>query len=139
MNINLGSDDLPRFQCANHKLNLVIRYAISKSPEINRILSELNKCNSDIKAKIKFNHNFYLNKCKLRLENKTRWSSSYFVLESVKNAYDKGLFTDKCPCPVGLEKVETYILILKPSYLLSLSLQRTDSSIAETIPSEFYR
>ena len=33
-------------------------------------------------------------KCKLRVENLTRWSSSFLMLESVKRAYDKGIFDD---------------------------------------------
>jgi hypothetical protein len=34
LKINLGSDDVPRYQCANHKLDIVIRKAIQNHSEI---------------------------------------------------------------------------------------------------------
>lgn len=59
-----------------------------------------------------------------------------FGLESVKRAYDKGLFNNsdqEFVCPVSLEQVEVYLQILTPAYFLSLDFQRSDSSICETL------
>ena len=47
------------------------------------------------------------------------------------------MINEECGWTVSLELVETYLQILKPAYLLSLSFQRNDSSIADTIPSRF--
>ena len=79
---------------------------------------------------------FNLEKCKLRLENLTRWSPSYLMLLSVKKAYDKNMFNADNPCSVSLEKeVEIYIQILQPAYILLLQLQLNYSTIADVIPS----
>jgi len=137
LKINLGTTDLPRFQCGDHKLNLAVRFAI-KQHELKDILKTLNSSNKDIRKKIMLNHAFVLNKCKLRLENTTRWLSAYLMLESVKRAYDKGIFDENNKCNIELHVVETYLQILKPAYLLSLSFQRAGSSIAETIPSNSF-
>ena len=60
------------------------------------------------------------------------------MLESVKRAYDRSIFNEdnlELCCPVNLDVIELYIQILKPAYLLSLSLQLTHTSICDTIPS----
>ena len=41
--INLGTNDLPRFSCANHKLNIGIKKAIKNHSHIKRVLRKLNK------------------------------------------------------------------------------------------------
>lgn len=46
LNINLGSDDIPRFSCGCHKLNLAIRKAIKAHKPLVNILSKLNKANA---------------------------------------------------------------------------------------------
>lgn len=133
--INFGSDDLPRFSCANHKLNIAVRGAISIHRELTQILKDLNKTNAHIRRSIQLNYAFNLEKCKLRLENLTRWSSAYLMLLSVKKAYDKKMFNADNPCSVSLETVEIYIQILQPAYILSLQLQLNHSTIADVIPS----
>ena len=62
-----------------------------------------------------------INKCELRLENVTRWSSSYLMLMSVYNASEKNMFDDKNLCPIKLDDLEIYLQILKPAYILSNS------------------
>jgi len=81
--INPGSDEIPLFLCANHKLNLVIRGAIAIHQELTQILKDVNKSNSSVRRSVKLNRAFKNEKCKLRLENVTRWSSSYLMLLSV--------------------------------------------------------
>ena len=77
-----------------------------------------------------------MQKCRLRTENVTRWSSAYLVLESVKRAYDKQIFNeDDLKCPISLFEVETYLQILAPAYRVSLGFQKNTSTIADVIPS----
>ncbi len=135
LQINFGSDDLPRFNCANHKLNIAVRGAISIHHEFTNILKSLNKTNAHIRRSIKLNYAFKQEKCKLRLENLTRWSTSYLMLLSVKKAYMKNMFNDDNPCSVDLATIEIYLQILKPAYILSQQFQFNHSSIADIIPS----
>lgn len=136
LKIQLGSADLPRFSCACHKLNLAVRHAISSHSSIQTTLKRLNSCNVSIRRCIALSTTFREKKCRLRIENETRWYSAYLILESVKSAYDRGGFDDTKPeltCPVTLSTVELYLKILKPAYLFSVSLQDNRSSIAHTI------
>ena len=83
---------------------------------------------------------FRKKKCRLRLENLTRWSSSYLLLESVKRAYDKNAFSEDDPekkCPVELDEIEVYLQILKPAYIFSISMQKNNSTIADLIPGSY--
>lgn len=132
--INLGTSDLPLFNCANHKLNLATRAAISIHRPLVDLLKNLNKINSSIRRSVQLNRAFKEQKCRVRLENLTRWSSSYLMLLSVKKAYDKGMFKN-IDCSVPLEDVEKYLQILKPVYILSQQFQYNHSSVADVIPS----
>jgi hypothetical protein len=64
---------------------------------------------------------FRIKKCRLRLENLTRWSSAYLILESVKRAFDAGLFdefeTEETEDPVTLKFIFKF---LKHAYLFSI-------------------
>lgn len=57
------------------------------------------------------------------------------MLESVKRAYDRGIFNGEIECPVDLETIETYIQILAPAYRVSIGLQKTSSTISDILPS----
>jgi len=136
LKIQLGTCELPRFSCACHKLNICLRTAISRHALANK-LRMLNSSNAHIRRSIQLNQTFRKNKSRLRLENLTRWSSAYLMIESVKRAYDRNLFDSNnadLACPIDLQTIETYLQILKPSYLLSVSLQSNFSSIADVIP-----
>jgi hypothetical protein len=138
LRIKLGSFDIPRFCCACHKLNLAVRHAIESHGSICKILSKINSSNATIRRSVRLNNVFAEKKCRLRIENLTRWSSSFLMLESVKRAYNKGAFNnenEELRCPVSLETVETYYEILKKVYLVSLEFQKTNSSISDIIPS----
>ena len=137
LNINLGSSDLPRYQCANHKLDIVGRKAVKLHRELREIARKLNRSNARCRRVIKLSRVFRQKKCRLRLESKTRWSPFYLLLLSTKKAYDKGAFDQSDPeksCPVSLETIETYLQILKPLYLLNVSFQSDHSTIADVIP-----
>ncbi len=58
LKINFGSADLPRFSCANHKLNVAVRGAISIHHKFTQILKDLNKANSKIRRSVQLNHAF---------------------------------------------------------------------------------
>ena len=43
LNITIGSTEIPRYNCAAHKINLVIRKAIKATPYVNDFLDSLSK------------------------------------------------------------------------------------------------
>lgn len=102
--------------------------------DVLEVLKELNSSNAQTRNAIKLSATFRDKKCRLRLENTTRWSSAFLMLESVKRAYDRGAFNEEIVCPVDQQTIELYIQVLKPAYLLSISFQLASSSIAETVP-----
>jgi hypothetical protein len=113
LELTIGSNDVPRFSCANHKLNLAVRHSLESHRIICQIILRITRQNSHIRNCINLNRNFRINKTRLRLDNVTRWSSAYLVLKSVKKAFDKNLFDQDDPelrCPVT-KTVETYIKI----------------------------
>ena len=131
--INLGSSDLPRICCANHKLNLAVRYAMVQHKTICDDMKKVNQFVCGIKKSIMESRIFKDLNCRLRLENKTRWGVVFLVLEALKKAYDKGAFTD-AESPIPIELVSIYLEILKPAYIFNLTLQSHQSSIADLIP-----
>jgi hypothetical protein len=105
LDLKIGETDVKKFNCGNHKLNIALRQAFELHEEFRDILKKINKCNSYIRNTIKLNKVNYFNvsfndktntikkifkdkKCRLRIENLTRWSSTFLMLESVKRAYD---------------------------------------------------
>ena len=70
---------------------------------------------------------FRIAKSRLILENLTRWSSAFLLLESVKKAYENNLFDGMDAEQirlVPLETIDIYLQILKPAYLFSIQFQR---------------
>lgn len=137
LNIKLGTDELARYQCADHKLDLVVKKAIKMHTELTNIIFKINKSNKHFKRCCKLSKIFREKKCRLRIQGKQRWSLVYLILESTKKAYDKNAFDqndqERC-CPVSIEKIELYLQILKPLYLLNIVLQSNHSTIADVIP-----
>ena len=139
LNIRLGTDILPRYKCADHKLDLVVKKSIKKHSELSNMITKLNTSNKHFKRVCKLSKIFREKKCRLRLQGKQRWSLVYLILESTKKAHEKKAFDQEDPercCPISLEKIELYLQILKPLYLLNISLQSNHSTIADTIPGE---
>lgn len=137
--IEIGDNKIPRYSCACHKANLAVRHAISMHP-IGENLKLLNNSNNHIRKSVELNKVFLKKKSRLRIENRTRWSSAYLLLESVKRAYDKQLFddnNDELRCPLSLKQVETYLQILQPAYRFTISFQNNNSPISALIPSLF--
>ena len=66
MEIELGTNKLPRFQCACHKLNTAIRTAIDRHTDgISEVLRKLARSNATIRRVIKLSHTFRMKKSKL--------------------------------------------------------------------------
>ena len=137
LEIIFESNKIPRFCCACHKLNLAIRAAIDLHEPLKKILELLNKVNACIRRSIKLNQMFKDKKCRLRCENQTRWSSAFLLLESVKRAFDKGVFNSQLECPVEYDQFEIYFIILKNSYETSLKWQQSSSTIGDVLPGDF--
>ena len=55
LNIQIDRNEIKRFSCGNHKLNLAIRHAIQAHEEVALMLFNLNKSNSHIRNTIKLN------------------------------------------------------------------------------------
>ena len=72
------------------------------------------------------------NKCVLRLENSTRWSSTFLMLRVLSKAFKrKALDQVDIECPINEDLVDQYLKVLKPIYLFNIGLQFNNSSIAD--------
>ena len=135
LKINLGTNELPRFSCAAHKMNIAVRRAITAHKPLSKILKKLSKFSAKIKHSINLSKVYLENKCCLRCENATRWSSSFLMLLSYVKAYHAGAFEveNREKCPYSLETIELYFQILQPVYVFSLFVQKSSVSICEML------
>lgn len=134
LSINLGTDEIPRYSCACHKNNIAVRIAIKKHNHISRVLVKLSKYAAKHKNSINLVKLSIKKKARLRIENKTRWSSSYLMLESFHRAYLRNAFPSESPCPVSFEDIELYLQILLPAFKFNLIMQKTKSTIGDILP-----
>lgn len=102
--------------------------------EICTILASLNKFINHVKRTVSLNNIFVNLKCRLRLENATRWGSAFLVLETIRKAHEKNAFEASEQLPVPIKVIDVYLRILKPAYLVNVSLQSSNSNIGEVIP-----
>jgi len=140
LEINLGSDNLPRFSCFNHKLNLVVRSAIARHPSVKDLFKEINKFAVKVRDHRELNDICKELNCRLRIENETRWGSAFLVLEVIKKANDRGAFLNLNAQEISssfFSLIEMYLLILKPAYALNICFQSNKTSIGEVIPKLF--
>ena len=91
LSIVLGSNHLPRFSCAAHKLNVAVRTATKSHQSFSRMLRNLSQFASSIRRSIALSKIHLTKKCQVRCENATRWSSSFLMLSSFIRAYDSDL------------------------------------------------
>ena len=137
MNKILGSSDLPRISCANHKINLAVRRSIKKTPLMLKDIRKLNIWISKIRKSVELTKVFANGKCRQRLDNETRWGSTFLMLEQIIKAEERGLLEEvkcTCPCKVPLATIKNYVSILLPAYLINIGLQRQSATIAEVVP-----
>jgi len=111
--------------------NVAIRYSIEQH-SLAQILIDLNYSNS---RTIQLNRMFRITKCRLRLENLTRWSTAYLILESVKRAFDAGLFDEFETEEIRSSYFEIYLQVSKACLLIFDHFQGINANIYETIPS----
>ncbi|RNA13869.1 hypothetical protein BpHYR1_049674 [Brachionus plicatilis] len=84
LKIQLGTNSVPiqifRYSCAAHNINLVIRTSIEERKNFSKFLAKLSKFAISIRNSNINSVDLISKKCKLRCENRTRWSSSYLML-----------------------------------------------------------
>jgi hypothetical protein len=135
LEINLGSDDIFRISCVNHKINLAIRTAIISHPVICNIFKTLNKFCDNIRSAIATNNVCKEFRTRLCLENATRWGSAFSILEMYKKAFDRGVFKNMdCALPFDISTINLLLEILKPAYAMSLNFQSKRANIADVVP-----
>ena len=101
-------------------------------------IRQLNIWVTKIKKSVELTKVFANAKCRQRLENETRWGSTFLMLEQIVKAEKKGLLEiikDEHPCPVPLPTIKNHLSILKHAYFFNIGLQRHSATIAEIIPS----
>ena len=132
LSLEIGSNQVPRFNCACHKLNLAIRLATRNHQELSDLLKSITQSSVNIRKVIRLSNTFRLLKFRLRLENLTRWSSSYLMLESVKRAHSRNAFQG-LDFEIPMTLIDIYLQILKPAYILTLSWQKETVTIADLL------
>ena len=137
LDINLGSTDIPRISCANHKLNLCVRSAVAKHPIVENNLSLIRQFVVKIKKCPRLSDLFEDAKCRLRTENDTRWGSTYLQLEMIHKAYERNCFNstdERLELPVSIKTIRQYLFILSHLYKVNLVFQTNHCSIGDLIP-----
>ncbi|CAF1029887.1 unnamed protein product, partial [Brachionus calyciflorus] len=134
LSIKIGSDDIARFSCACHKNKIAVRMSIRKNRSLENLLTTLSRYAARNKNSINNSKYFIQKKARLRIENTTRWSSSFLMLESFHNALKKNAFPPDEPCPALLIEIELYMQILLPAFQFNLIMQKSKSTIADVLP-----
>ncbi|CAF0789124.1 unnamed protein product [Brachionus calyciflorus] len=129
-----SSDKISLFSCACHKNNIAVRLAIKNCKVFSNILSSLSSYAAKNKNSINTCKFFIKKKARLRIENTTRWSSSFLMLESFQKAILRDAFPRDKPCPVSLEIIETYLQILLPAFQMNLIIKKSKSTTADIFP-----
>jgi hypothetical protein len=92
LEIEIGSTKIPRYSCSAHKCNIAVRKSIQQEDAVSNTLVSLSKHASDSRKSNKLSEIHYKTKSRLRTDNKTRWSSSFIMLNSFLKAYDRNAF-----------------------------------------------
>lgn len=134
LELQIGSCQIPRYQCMAHKLNVSSRKSIRDCDFVSDILTKLSNFASTIKKTLILSALHRENKCKIHRQNFTRWSSSFTMLLTMLKSYKKNLFNDTHKCPVSQTIIEKVLRILLPLYLVTNEIQSDNSSISIVIP-----
>jgi hypothetical protein len=138
LKINFGTSDLPRFSCANHKVNIFTRHATSKHDILCKMIRRINTCSKKTRKILQLSKAFSDLKCRLRMNSPTRWMVVFDMIESVLRAIKKRAFNESFKCPVSRKKLEIYHQILKPVYEFTINLQYNNSSICHVLPGLYH-
>lgn len=90
LKLEIRSKKVPRYSCANHKLNLAIRKSIKDHEKLNNLLKTMSKYASSSKKKLELARILRRKKSKLRKDAKTRWGGSFLMLFTFLKAKEKG-------------------------------------------------
>jgi len=66
LNLEIGSNQVPRIYCANHKLNLVVTHSIQQQKVLDCHITKLNAFISKIRKSVELSRDFQELKCRLR-------------------------------------------------------------------------
>ncbi len=122
----LGSSDLPRISCGNHKINLAVRSAIKKHKTLSNQMRKLNIWITKTRKSVELTKVFANAKCRQRLENETRWGSTFLMLEQIVKADKRGLLEEiknEYPCPLSLPIIKNYLIIFSHTYFSILAFR----------------
>jgi hypothetical protein len=108
---------LPRISCGNHKINLAVKNAIKRHETMRIQIRKLNIWVTKIRKSVELTKVFGNSRCRLRLDNETRWGSSFLMLEQIVKADKRGLLNE---IPMNLY---SYYRILKYSLIHSRNLK----------------
>jgi hypothetical protein len=115
-----------------------VRSAIKKHQKMQFQIRRINVWITAIRKSVQLTKIFANAKCRQRLDNETRWGSTFLMLEQIVKADNRNLLDeikDQYPCPVSLAVIKNYLSILKHAYFFNIGLQRQSATIAEIIPS----
>ena len=110
---------MPRISCGNHKINLAVKNAIKRHETMRIQIRKLNIWVTKIRKSVELTKVFANSRCRLRLDNETRWGSSFLMLEQIVKADKRELLNEiliESPCPVPLAVIKNYLAILKHAY-----------------------
>ncbi|RMZ96368.1 zinc finger BED domain-containing 4-like, partial [Brachionus plicatilis] len=131
----IGSNLFPRFNCSAHKLNIAVRKAVTNSPNISELVSKCGKYVANFRKSKHMYGRFRDKKCTLSRQNFTRWNSTYRMLFSILKASKAGLFGEENLCPADINDLEIYIQILKPVFIMTNDIQSKFANISIIVPS----
>jgi hypothetical protein len=66
LKLEIGSNQIPRIYCANHKLNLVVSHSIKQHKVLDNYITKLNSFISKIRKSVQLSRDFQELKCRLR-------------------------------------------------------------------------
>jgi hypothetical protein len=115
-----------------------LRSAIKKHQKMQFQIRRINVWITAIRKSVELTKNFANAKCRQRLDNETRWGSTFLMLEQIVKADNRNLLDeikDQYPCPVSLAVIKNYLSIFKHAYFFNIGVQRQSATIAEIIPS----
>ena len=131
--IKIDSINVPRYSCAAHKLNICVRKALLDCESVANFFKDLSKFASSIIHSIRRSLVHRNKKSKLRIDNATRWGSSFLMLEAILKAFKRGV----CNCnyfTFDIRVIEIYYQKLQTLYQFNVFIQSSDSKKADVIP-----
>ena len=100
-----------------------MKLAIKNDKFLPRVIRRLSAYAAKQRNSLKYVKLSIEKKARLRINNETRWSSTFLLLDSFHKGYKNNIFADEFPCPIPFEDIEIYMQILLPAFHLNLSSQ----------------